>query len=397
MLSVRRLMMLAATLLAAFTSFAQHSGVLLGVAGPSTNPDSDTQSFETIRAPQYQTLWIAADVSEEIKVLATLPEIIVPRKDGFWHVGVKQVCEFDGSDFPNERLEHKIWTAPATKAATVEQTNPCTPHKPEDYAPPYNRTEADKNKISQCGFALVNLLFVSPELISMSTYTGQSDDCEVRGGRYNIDFGVRNFDSDQPLGFGELLGASAHAAYEHALPKTAVGDSGEDCGEADPNNDVGWRIEHKSGRWQPYIHQDLGYFGCGADAQISFPLRAALTGNVSPAPDLKQLRTKIPDIADAYVSPAGDLLVAASSTETKIFELHAGVPGKLLLKLPAQGIVLAQWATGKHVQDWTTQLEALEKQKLPEPTIRLKKPAASKTWAPHFSRLFREVRFAICQ
>jgi hypothetical protein len=373
--SVRSSMMFAAILLAAMSAYGQHSGVLLGVAGPSTNPDSEAQSFDTIHAPQYQTLWIAPDAHGEIRVLATLLEIIVPRRDGFWRVGVQQVCEFDGGDYPNERLEHVVWAVPVAKAPIAEATSPCAPHKPEDYAPPYFRSEQDKDKISQCGFALVNLLYVSPELISISTYTGQSDDCEVRGGRYNIDFRVRNFDPGRSLGFGELLGEPAHAAYERALPKHGSSDGQEDCGETDHGNDVGWRIARDGGRWRPFIHQDLGYFGCSSDALIRFPLPAAMTGESSPAPNLKQLRAKIPGIADAYISPAGDLLIAASSSDTKIFELHAGVLGKLMLKLPAQSIVMAQWATGKHVQDWTTQLEALSKQKLPEPSIQIKPPA----------------------
>jgi len=359
------------------TALAQRSGVLLGVAEASSSADTDTQSFGTIHEPQYQTLWIAGDASGELKVLATLPELIVPRRDGFWHVGVKQVCEFndtlDGGG--NENLRHVVWAAPATQAAAVEQIRPCTAHKPEDYAPPYARSEQDKNKISQCGFELVNLLYLSPEIISMSKYTGQSEDCEVRGGRYNVDFKVRNFDSDEALSFGQLLGAKAHDAYVRAPPAMGQGDGGEDCVESDKTHDTGWRIAHADGRWHPYVHQDLGYFGCAVDAPVSIPLPASLTGDMSAVFDwkrLQSLQSKADPIADAYVSPAGDLLIAVSHSETRFFELRGGGPGKLLLRLPASGIVMAQWATGTHVQDWTEKISALAKQHLPEPGMRVK-------------------------
>jgi hypothetical protein len=58
--------------------------------------------------------------------------------------------------------------------------------------------------------------------------------------------------------------------------------------------------------------------------------------------------------------------------ETRFYQLSKGVPGKLLLKLPMQKIVMAQWASGSHVQDWTTQLTKLAEQKMVEPVVRIK-------------------------
>jgi hypothetical protein len=192
--------------------------------------DSDTQRFDTIHEPQYQTLSIAKDASGDLKVLSSLPELIVPRQDGFWHVGVKQFCEFNDiiEDGGNENLRQLVSAAPAMQAAAVKQSHPCGPHKPEDYAPPDMRAEQDKDKISQSGFELVNLLYVSPQSISASTYTGLSEDSEARCGRYTIDFEVRNFDSDAGLSFGELLGSKAHDAYLRALPNQGQGDAGEE-------------------------------------------------------------------------------------------------------------------------------------------------------------------------
>jgi len=368
MYTLRKLFLLLAILPFAGSALAQRSGVLLGIAGAATT-EEEMQDFATIHEPKYETLWIAAGATGELKVLASLPELIVPRGDGFWHVGVKQVCEFEGG---NENLHHLVWAAPVTRAGAVEQSQPCTAHKPEDYAPPYARSEQDKDKISQCGFELVNLLYLSPEVISMSTYTGQSENCEARGGRYNVDFKVRNFDSDEALSFGELLGPQAHDAYLRALPKMGQGDDGEDCVEPDKMHDTGWRIAHKAGRWRPYVHQDLGYFGCAVDAPVNIPLGASLTGDGTAAVDLKLLQSKIDGIADAYVSPNADLLIAASPSGTRFYELYGGVPGQLLLKLPASGIVMAQWATGAHVQDWTAQIGKLAKLHLTEPVVRVK-------------------------
>jgi len=347
----------------------QQSGVLLGIAGSSTSEGADTQDFATIHEPQYQTLWIARDADGKLKVLTTLPELVVPRRDGFWQVGVKQLCDFQNN---NERLRHVLWAAPVARPAEIEQSVPCTAHNPEDYAPPYGRTEADMDKISQCGFELINILYLSPELISASTYTAQSEACEPRGGRYSIDFSVRTFDTGEPADFGHLLGAKAHAAYARALPKQGQDDAGGECAEPSAPDDTGWRIAHQRGRWRPFLHLDLGFFGCAADAPVAVSLPASLTGDPSVPPDWKLLQSKLPGVADVYSSPAGDLLIAQYKSQTNFYELRAGVPGKLLLTLPAAGIVMAQWATGAHVRDWTEQLARIAGQPLPAPVIRIK-------------------------
>ena len=349
---------------------AQQSGVLLGIAGASTSAETETQDFATIHAPSYKTFWIARDRSGKLGVLATFPELVVPRRNGFWHAGVAQVCEFADN---NESLRQVVWAAPVAQPGEVDQRNgPCTEHKPEDYAPLFGRSEADSGKISQCGFELVNILYLSPELISSSTYSGQSEDCEARGGRYMLDFSVRRLNSAEPVRFADLLGAKAKLAYAAALPKQGRDDGGEECGESLENDDSGWRVEHKRGRWRPYLHQDLGYFGCSVDAPVAVALPGALTGDAPAVPDWKALQDKLPGAADVFVSPAGDLLVASSHSEICFYELRSGVPGKVLLKLPAAGVVMVQWATGSHVHDWTEQLGKLAAQHPPKPVVRVK-------------------------
>jgi len=354
------------------TTSAQSSGVLLGVADSITT-QRDYDDFGRISPPAYRTLWIARDVNGELTVLATLPELVVPRKDGFWRVGVSQNCIFDDSvkDFPNESLLQEVWAAPIGKTATMEQSQPCALHKPEDYAPPYGRSEEDKGKISQCGFALASIHYLSPEMIGISVEEGSSEACEAgRGGRVTEKYSVRNFDY-RALGFGQLLGPAARDAYFDALPKHGTNSFGTECGDPSKDDDTGWRVEHKLGSWHPYLNQSLGYFECTADRPIHFQLPAPVTGDLSTPLDWKLLRSRIIGISDAYASPNGDMLIAITKSEIRVFEARRRIPGKLLLKLSAGEIVMAQWATGAHVPDWTTELSNLAKQRLPE-SIRTK-------------------------
>jgi hypothetical protein len=65
-------------------AFSQTSGLLLGLAG-SGCAENDCSNY-------MRTLWIAPQ-GAAVKLVATVPDIIVPRQDGFWRVGVRVVCD----------------------------------------------------------------------------------------------------------------------------------------------------------------------------------------------------------------------------------------------------------------------------------------------------------------
>jgi hypothetical protein len=341
----------------------QQSGVLIGVVAARA---AEAQEFESITGPKYQTLWVARDMNGKLSVMATIPELIVPRRDGFWHVGVKQVCEFDDTeDGGNESLAQKTWAAPVGKAGEVELQQLCTSHKPEDYAPPYGRVAGEK-KISQCGFTLTDIEFVSPQLISAREYEGQSEDCEARGGRYSVYHHVRRYDSTEPVSFGQLLGPQAGAAYLKALPEKAKDDNDEECGEPfGGRKDDEWRVGRNAGRWGAFLTQNVGNFGCSVDEPIHFRIPSALTGETFALSDWTAFYKMEKDLQDGFISPAGDLAVIVTKTEMKFYEVREKVPGKLLLTLPGSAIVMVQWATGAHVEDWTGQLGKIANGKLP--------------------------------
>jgi hypothetical protein len=359
-----------AGLLFATVANGQHSGALIGTvvtrAQAEQNPDS-------VAAPTYQTLWMGADSSGKFRVLATIPGLVVPRRDGFWHVGVKQVCEFQPSESGgNESIEQVIWAAAIGKAGEVEQERPCTPHKPDDYASPDGRTKDDKNKISQCGYTFTDIEFLSTVLISQRQYSSQSEDCDARGGHYDETYSVRRFDSKEPLSFRELLGPQAGTAYTRAIPKTARDENGEDCGAPISTTDNEWRIGRNDGRWAPFVHQSLGNFGCSVDALVRFRLPAADTGETSVISDWKAFQLKEPGLHDGFLGPSADLAILVTKEAIKVYEVLGNTPGTLLLTLPAQEIVMVRWATGSHVADWTAQLDKISKEPQPQPIVQVK-------------------------
>ncbi len=350
---------------------AQNSGALIGM---EIGRAEEAQEFGDIKPPKYQTLWIAADPNGKLAVLATIPELIIPRRDGFWHLGVKQVCEFtadtDGQGGGNEEIRQAVWAASAGQAAKVAQVRECAPDAPAKE--PEGSTDAaaeNAHPITQCGFTLSDIEFVSPELISVRNYQSQSESCEARGGHYATTFHVRRFDEDTPASFGKLLGPEAGQAYARALPKKGKDQNGEECGEPYSSTDEEWEIGHFHGRTTLLVRQSLGNFGCSADAQIRFRLPSALSGETAVIPDWKTFQLADKEFWDAYVSPSGDLVIVITKTEIRVYELKQSTPGKLLLTLPGHPIAAVQWATGTHVKDWTAQLQKIASKPLLEPQV----------------------------
>src|SRR5262245_35689976 len=62
---------------------AQSSGVLLGIVESRASTDYNADGMETVSPPRYQSARVAPNSSGNLSVLATIPQLIVPRRDGF--------------------------------------------------------------------------------------------------------------------------------------------------------------------------------------------------------------------------------------------------------------------------------------------------------------------------
>jgi hypothetical protein len=365
---------LVVTLACAAGATAQKSGALVGVVDIPAG-SLDAQDFESVHPPKFKTLWIAPDGSGKLQILTTIPELIVPRKDGFWHAGVEQVCEFDQTipdEGGNESLNQVIWAAPVGTAGVIVTGQACPRRKAEDYVP-RRITEEDNKKVTQCGFTLTDIEFASPAVVSYRNFYTQSEDCEERGGRLSINRYVRGYDSDEKLSFARLLGPQAGQAYVKAAPAEAHDDNGEDCGEPSTNTDTDWRIGRNKGRWSAFFSQNVGNFGCAVDAPVRFRLPASVTGETTAITDWKPYQAKEADLQDGFISPTGDIAVIVTKTEIKFYEVQAGAPERVLLTMPAASVLVVQWSTGTHVSDWTAQMEKIAKLPVLPPTRHVKK------------------------
>ena len=123
--------------------------------------------------------------------------------------------------------------------------------------------------------------------------------------------------------------------------------------------------------------------GDGGRYEIKFPIPKSLTGPTYHADVLSSLlKSKV--ATDSYIvpeeallTPAGDFLVSLGySPPVRIFAIKKqGIAPEPVLSVPLNlesnsvNVVMVQWALGKHVLEWESELQSLQKNHLPEPTV----------------------------
>jgi len=316
------------------------------------------------RPPSYRTFLITFR-DGKAQLVADLPDLIVPRKDGFWRVGTLHKGppgKYQAQEF--------VYVTPARSV----------PHAVGEYHPPnpdWSCSETDQATIE----------FVNPDLLSVSYFTEPACSLEVeyQHGTYKLDPLEKELDITSILGtsaWDAEKKADAQAKSDHAFSDLS------NCAGISRADSSNWGIERSSrlprSETKGWVlvsdYTSPHVCGDGGTYEIKFPIPESLTGPTYHANDLVSL-LKSKAAKDNYIlpgeallTPAGDFLVAFGySPPVKIFAIkQQGIEPKPVLSASTNleaSVVMVQWALGKHVSEWEFELQSLQKTALPEPTV----------------------------
>jgi hypothetical protein len=334
------------------------SGVLIGMA---THPAPDGGERE--KAPAFRTVWIAHDAARARR-LTTIPALVVPRRDGFWRLGLTNVCE-GSEDAKNQSDRDIVWVVPIGATPVLTQRSPCGPVvKPPAPMAPWEMRE--KGFVTHCGYEHLAITFVSPDFVAVSRVAGQSEECEPRGYRSYASATVRRLDSlDTPIEYASVAGAWARPSVR----RQAEPDPG--CRDLDfsdlPGELSDWLIERRAGRWRALTFFQPGLADCMYTNEIQQPLPLAATGHDTLVMPWTSIVAAVPQATDAFSSPAADMLVVVAQGELQVFEVRRRSLGRKLVTVPSGQVVMIQWALGRNVARWTTALSQIAANPLREP------------------------------
>ena len=337
---------------------AQTSGVLIGVrrAIPFFSPDS----------LQYETLWIVRSARSPLR--ATLPELLVPRADGFWRTGVAATCVRD----PDWRID-RVWHVPARTPPTIQEGCPWTT-APGQWRGDLDSAQAAAMDTVQtiCAIERIEIGFITGANVEAEHYTAQTEECEPRGGRYDVSPLTRRWggwDHDSTLELSQIAGAGADSAFTRAA-RAAARAAPEECrdfvGDTTTQDwTVGnvdhWYVARHRGKWTAFAYGHIYGTECTMEAPIALTLPRAFTGHDALRPSLAVIRRRVPKALDAISAPNGALVVAFTSDSLYAFESTGTKLGARLLAMPfaPQRIVMVQWAVGRNAARWDAEIARL--------------------------------------
>lgn len=383
-------------------------GLLLAHVAHERNRDA----FGDVSMVRYETLWIVRDASGA-RIAATLPDIIVPRKSGFWRIGITHTCQLtpstrdDLTDHGNISTADVPYAVAVGQAPVVELDHPVCDaqtakrlfddsYNPEFVPDPDSEHPADPNAPTECGWANRWFESILPDLISISYFQGVSETCEPEGGNDYKEIWVQSPEepfpfvgpAQQQIPFDVVFGAAGHRAWIHAV--SGGQPEGDSCIADNPDEDMpqtGWSLKHVHGGWRTHAFAQVGRV-CAASGDPKVVVPRALTHAIPLPIPWSELEKQLPGISDAYLAPGASVLLAIQSKKgdlvpeegqtvaVALYDFSGNKLGAKLLDLRPSKVVMAEWATGRFVQSWTESLSALQTQGLPAVVVRNR--AASK-------------------
>jgi hypothetical protein len=331
-------------------------------------------AWEDAQPPSYRTFLITFR-DGKAQLAADIPDLIVPRKDGFWRVGSVHKGPPTGGD------QEFIYAAPLRSV----------PHAVGEYHP-----ENPESNCPQTNEATIE--FVNPELLSVSSLDQAGCSLEVQYGHstYKLD------ELEKGVEINTILGPAAWVAEKKAdaLAKAEAHADRPECVGVSKPDSWNWGIERSSrlpqSKSKPWTLVSDYYSphvcGDGDRYEINFQIPESVTGLIYHASSLSSLlkskvatESQIPP-NESWLTPAGDFLVAVGeftySERVRVYRIsQQGIEAKSILSVstsasPSWGfnVVMVQWALGKYVAQWESELKSRAATPLPEPTVALGNP-----------------------
>lgn len=329
-----------------------HSGALVGLSGG-------------------QTLWIAP-VDNKIRVLAA-QDYIIPRKDGFWRVrldvkwappegssaeaiigAVKNDPALLGVPLGYGRL----WAVPLKKgmdamAWPTEQSVTSVQAEDNQNESPMDATQGDGEEEDQKQY----LSFLSPDYLSFYEE-------HTSGGRIR--------ETERILNVTDPPGAAVRPTeqllvHEVPAPKSNSTRDKDLIACIDPDGKEGFNevaflgsamigIRRENHKWvydSVEGYENTIFAACAAS--VVPPKR--IVGNNELFPVWGQIKATYPDAEDAFSSPSHDLLLVTGNSHLIIVPVPDGKIRKPLADIDLfDRPVMVQWAIGKYVDAWTSEL-----------------------------------------
>ncbi|MCK5524369.1 MAG: hypothetical protein KAI83_14650 [Thiomargarita sp.] len=350
---------------------ASESGLLLGLRYSGYYDSSATIAEEKNALGKqfpssYRTFWIRAE-NGQVELAAERTNLLVPRRDGFWRLDVKHSVYNDFS-------EDFIWVNPAPDQDAI--SNPFLAEQEGidafDVSLLIKEQGIDITHGEYCkGYTSRDILFIGNNHLSI----GLTHNEICRG--FSIDSTIHSalqmlsLEKLEPIEITTLLNTKHRNLFKNAAKSYQDKNTGiKEWGE------VSGGIMRHQGRWIikghfPINAQNFSFSSNSLipnnaythfDVPISAPKGLIFYNELYP--NWRTIKKHVPDAIDAFSSQAKDLLVVLTDAGHLLaFTLEDDKISKepalhILFKQPIT-VVMARWAEGQFVSNWTQEIQNL--------------------------------------
>lgn len=308
---------------------AQEAGVLLGLGTSGQG---------------IHTLWIT-DIGGNPTLVSDFRDLLVPRKTGFWKVGIAHPCSAD--NFSGEIRAMPIGaSAPSVDCKTRDESAEVLPSL-TFVSPNYLSAAISENSIANHTPTGFSLIFSS--LDHLSSPQGK-----------------------EQVPFIAIFGSNATKAFEDAMKaaEAQYKSTGHNCNTAASLDTSTWGIRHFQDHWI-VVGWSPTSDKCGLGLDYDIPVQvpeSVATSWKAPIP-WGELAQQIPGTRSVVVSPTGKLVLVLTSSKITAVPIEDGKLGPALdvatLRDPescsragqCEEVVMAEWATGKSETRWNAEIQ----------------------------------------
>lgn len=335
---------------------------------------------------EFRTMLLVIE-GDRMRLAVSVPGLVVPRKDGFWRVGILppqplsaaeaksllakaaargQRVEIEGGEESPETslteeglwYDWKLWASPLGKEPVL------APREPDE----------EGELLSGGGVRYLTISWVGSDYVSMT------DNYATQGPMLNYVTApmILPLDAIAKDGYAEFIGGKT---WIPAVPENILQRDLENCvDDSDPESFTSremlesayqsWSIIRGRIRWifqWGFNHGSGAARGYNATCPTSARPPAQLVGLDSLAVPWTEVLRRVPDAMTAFSAPDGSLVLVFTRQDVLAFRpiRRALGPATTKLTFGNETIVMGQWALGVYVDRWTAELKRAETLGLP--------------------------------
>ncbi|MFD3158584.1 hypothetical protein ACFIJ5_17295 [Haloimpatiens sp. FM7330] len=322
---------------------SSNSGVFLGIRSSSTNISKKNST--------YRTIWLSVK-NKKIDSLKKSPNLFVPRKSGFWEVGLTR-------EHKNSFTQDVLFANPIE----IEAENKSGKELLKDINNDNNKPIPFEENIYR------NILFIGNDYVATEYSSGKNIKSNILNKLQVLP--VDNIQNNIGIKISDIAGENAKTVLINSANSYLSSQKEDKIEQLETiPKEESFTLIRKNGHWimrgrlNSIDPENIYNF---ADFNINlFPPKKMLNYDELYV-SWNQVKSKVPNALDIYTSPNKDISLVVCKNTIYVYALNNGLlssnPIKTISLKENESIIMAEWATGNYVEKWEEAFKNSLKQK----------------------------------